>query len=158
MMSGYDARTCSTCGHTEGSGDPHCDKCFMFNAWESREEMNARIETPKKNTFRCTITTANLKAADFIAASLVKQGLIPKDVFIESKTLRKVPDFDRVIFNDPATIIYWSDGTKTVVKCGEQDIFDPEKGLAMAISKKALGNQDNYYKLLREQLSKEDQQ
>lgn len=50
-----------------------------------------------------------------------------------------------VIFNDPATIVFWHDGTKTVVKCGEDDIFDPEKGLAMAISKKFLGNQGNYY-------------
>lgn len=40
-----------------------------------------------------------------------------------------------VIFNDPATIVFWSDGTKTVVKCGKNDAFDPEKGLAMAISK-----------------------
>lgn len=40
-----------------------------------------------------------------------------------------------VIFNDPATIVFWSDGTKTVVKCGKDDTFDPEKGLAMAISK-----------------------
>lgn len=40
-----------------------------------------------------------------------------------------------VIFNGPATIVLWNDGTKTVVKCGKNDTFDPEKGLAMAISK-----------------------
>lgn len=40
-----------------------------------------------------------------------------------------------VIFNDPATIVFWNDGTKTVVKCGKNDTFDPEKGLGMAISK-----------------------
>ena len=40
-----------------------------------------------------------------------------------------------VIFNGPATIVFWNDGTKTVVKCGKDDTFDPEKGLAMAISK-----------------------
>ena len=50
-----------------------------------------------------------------------------------------------VIFKDPATIVFWSDGTKTVVKCGENDIYDPEKGLAMAISKKAMGNEGNYF-------------
>ena len=38
----------------------------------------------------------------------------------------------KVIFNDPATIVLWSDGTKTVVKA-EGEPFDPEKGLAMAI-------------------------
>lgn len=43
-----------------------------------------------------------------------------------------------VKFNPPATIVFWSDGTKTVVKCQANDKFDPEKGLAMAISKKFL--------------------
>lgn len=46
---------------------------------------------------------------------------------------------EKVIFNGPATIVLWVDGTKTVVKCCEGDTFDPEKGLAMAIAKKALG-------------------
>lgn len=47
---------------------------------------------------------------------------------------------EKVIYNGPATIVIWGDGTKTIVKCTENDAFDPEKGLAMAISKKALGN------------------
>ena len=51
----------------------------------------------------------------------------------------------KAIFNAPATIVFWSDGTKTVVKCGENDEYDAEKGLAMAIAKKVLGNQGNYY-------------
>lgn len=60
-----------------------------------------------------------------------------------------MPEIYKVIFNDPATIVFWTDGTKTVVKCGEGDIFDPEKGLAMAISKKALGNQGNYFETFK---------
>lgn len=50
-----------------------------------------------------------------------------------------------VIFNDPATIVFWVDGSKTVVKCQKGETFDPEKGLAMAISKKVLGNGYGYY-------------
>lgn len=57
---------------------------------------------------------------------------------------RSVPAIEKVIFNDPATIIFWKDGTKTVVKCSEDDEFNPEVGMAMAISKKALGNKGNY--------------
>lgn len=49
-----------------------------------------------------------------------------------------------VIFNDPATIVFWTDGTKTVVKA-ENEPFDPEKGLAMAIAKKHFGNKGNYF-------------
>lgn len=58
----------------------------------------------------------------------------------------------KVVFNDPATIIIWSDGVKTVVKCGDRDQFDPEKGLAMAIAKRVLGNQGNYYNELKKWL------
>lgn len=50
-----------------------------------------------------------------------------------------------VIFNPPATIIFWSDGAKTVVKCQGDDSFDPEKGMAMAIAKRYLGNKYSYY-------------
>lgn len=45
----------------------------------------------------------------------------------------------RVIFNDPATIILWSDGTKTIAKTHGDDAFDPEKGFAVACAKKLLG-------------------
>ena len=52
---------------------------------------------------------------------------------------KAINSITKVIFNDPATIVIWSDGTKTVVKCDERDEFDPEKGLAMAICKKHFG-------------------
>lgn len=60
---------------------------------------------------------------------------------------------EKVIFHDPATIVYWCDGTKTVVKCCKDDIFDPEKGLAMAICKRYLG--ENFKKAFKEFLPEE---
>lgn len=53
-----------------------------------------------------------------------------------------------VIFNPPATIVFWEDNTKTVVKAANE-VFDPEKGLAMAFMKKALGNQGNYFNTVK---------
>lgn len=41
----------------------------------------------------------------------------------------------QVIFNGPATIVYWKDGCKTVVKCQEGAVNDHEKGLAMAVAR-----------------------
>lgn len=46
----------------------------------------------------------------------------------------------KVIFNHPATIVFFEDGTKVVVKTKFGEVFDYEKGLAMAICKKALGD------------------
>lgn len=60
----------------------------------------------------------------------------------------------KVIFNPPATIVMWGDGSKTVVKCGENDIFDPEKGLAMAISKRAFGDNRDYYEIFAKWVGK----
>lgn len=56
----------------------------------------------------------------------------------------------RVIFNTPATIVFWLDGSKTVVKAQNGEPFDKEKGLAMAICKKLGGNRGAYYELFKE--------
>lgn len=60
----------------------------------------------------------------------------------------------KVIFNDPATVVLWSDGTKTVVKCGPEDKFDTEKGLAMAIVKKMAGNDNHFHKVFKQYAKK----
>ena len=58
----------------------------------------------------------------------------------------RVPSVMRVIFNDPATIIYWKDGTKTVVKCQEGDTYSKETGFVMCYLKKLLGNDNTFNK------------
>lgn len=65
-----------------------------------------------------------------------------------------MPGIKKVIFHDPATIVYWDDDTKTVVKCdGEK--FDAEKGLAMAISKRAFGNTGNFNEVFKKHIPEE---
>lgn len=64
-----------------------------------------------------------------------------------------VPEIRNVIFNEPLTIVIWADGTKTFVKVVYDD-FDPEKGLAMAIAKKALGNKYNYFNIIKKWVDK----
>lgn len=58
-------------------------------------------------------------------------------------------------FNNPVTVVLWEDGTKTIVRAGENEVYDPEKGLAMAIAKKALGNHGNYYNVFKKWLPEE---
>jgi len=67
-----------------------------------------------------------------------------------------LPEIKDVIFNAPATIILWADNTKTVVKAQEEEDFDLEKGLAMAIVKKALGNNGRYYETIKKWINKEE--
>ena len=74
-----------------------------------------------------------------------RDTIIYRDAFVIKK----------VIFNGKATIVYWEDGTKTVVKLQGLEWYDPEKGLAMAIAKKALGNKGNYYEIFKKWLPTE---
>lgn len=59
-----------------------------------------------------------------------------------------LPEIEDVIFNPPATIVFWKDKTKTVVKAHNEE-YDPEKGLAMAMIKKLYGNKGNYCNKLK---------
>ena len=68
-----------------------------------------------------------------------------------------IPTIDRVIFNNPATIVIWADGTKTVVKCQEGDVYSKETGLALCIAKKALGNQGNFNNVFHEWIPEEEE-
>lgn len=63
-----------------------------------------------------------------------------------------------VIYHDPATIVKWKDGTKTVVKCQKDkgDVYNPEQGLAMCIVKKICGNKGNYNDIFTKWLPKEE--
>lgn len=86
---------------------------------------------------------------------LAKAGL--NKIFGAKNTERKNDmRIKKVHFNEPATVVLWEDGTKTIVKSCEGDIYDPEKGLAMAIAKKALGNQGNYYEVFKKWLPEEE--
>ena len=63
---------------------------------------------------------------------------------------------DRVIFNEPATIILWKDGVKTVVKTQDGEPFDKEKGFLMAIAKYLNRDKANYNNLIKKWCLEED--
>lgn len=74
----------------------------------------------------------------------------PTNISIKRVEKEQMPEIKDVIFNDPATIVFWSDGTKTIVKCQKDtgDVYSKETGLAMAIAKKAYGNRSNFNDIL----------
>lgn len=69
-------------------------------------------------------------------------------------------DVKEVIYNDPAVVVYWKDGTKTVATAQNEE-YDPEKGLAICFAKKALGNSykgmGRFKRLLKKALKKKDE-
>lgn len=85
-------------------------------------------------------------------------GETPKVYIHGDLRISPMPTIKDVIFNPPATIVFWSDNTKTVVKA-DGDAYDPEKGIAMAISRKMIGdNKREYYNIFRHYLKKWEKQ
>ena len=59
---------------------------------------------------------------------------------------KQMPKATKCIFDGPATIVFWDDGTKTVVKCQkeDEDEYSEEAGVALCFMKKILGNESNF--------------
>ena len=94
---------------------------------------------------------------NFLTEEDLKRRLSPIGIECKIVDKRKNPfDIEKVIFNDPATIVFWTDGTKTVVKCGEEDVYDYQTGLLMCIAKKAFGNKGKFNDILREWIPEEE--
>lgn len=67
-------------------------------------------------------------------------------VYQECK-IRPTFAIDKVLFNPPATIVFWLDGTKTVVKCKEGEEFSEWAGIALCLAKKLYG--PNFHKIFK---------
>lgn len=61
-----------------------------------------------------------------------------------------IPDIEYIIFNPPATIVFWSDGTKTVVKAMEGEKYEKYAGFAMACMKKMFGSTSRAKAIMRD--------
>ena len=109
------------------------------------------IETEVKVTYGFLVNTETFVQKYFSTKAIDKKG---NTLTVWNNIVTTLCDIKKVIFNAPATIVFWEDGTKTVVKAEGED-YDPEKGLAMVIAKKAYGNQGNYYNEFKKWLPKE---
>ena len=66
-----------------------------------------------------------------------------KDAFKEDYVTKKsvtIPAIKRIVYHDPATIVFWQDGTKTVVKCMDGEPFEKYAGFCAALAKKVFGS------------------
>ena len=60
----------------------------------------------------------------------------------------------KVLYKNPATVVFWSDGTKTVAKTHGGDSYNPESGLIICVLKKLHGS-SNVRSLLSSWVSEE---
>lgn len=130
-----------TCGNVT---EPNCKKGFLTVdgyikdnkdiVITSYEEVNCKEEKDMRGNYATaedvynSMTDVPQKVCQFLVGEALEKGSFAPD------------SIKKVIYNDPATIIFWSDGTKTVVKCMEGENYDPEKGFMAAVTKKVFGD------------------
>ena len=61
-----------------------------------------------------------------------------------------------VIFNGPATIVFWDYGTKSVVMCAEDDKYDRNVAILYCLGKKVYGNNSRLHRQIDKFVLRED--
>lgn len=141
-------KLCAGCTRLTNGNDPLCRSCCNQSNYKARgladlgidREMKMLAYNPPRRTFH------------ELAKDILGIDTVPNWKYVQIP--RTIPDIKDVIFHPPATIVYWADGTKTVVKVQDGEFFDPEKGLAMAYWKKTAGNTGSYFNEIKKWTAK----
>lgn len=143
--------------------DVTCKKVNKINAEETKMEKMTRAEVMGQLQMGIAAyeMNGNVKKDPIVAKLMLAMrnaieyvGEVPKsETKVKTVTVKEpvfaLPEIKQVIFNYPATVVIWSDDVKTVVECQKGDNYDMEKGLAMCICKRMMGNESNFNKQIR---------
>ncbi len=55
----------------------------------------------------------------------------------------------KIIHSGPATIVFWNDKTKTIVRCSENDVYDEYAAFCSALAIKMYGSNSHLKKMIR---------
>lgn len=99
---------------------------------------------------------------NIIKGFLLRNGLLSNTKLEEVRNIRRDlrPSPKKVIYNGPATIVIFEDGSKTVVKLQEGEQMDREKAVYAAICKRMLGsnkNRSNWLDMLKPLMKEADE-
>ncbi len=147
---------CANCRHGEFCGQiTRCKWCRtdlgVLTNWEPLTEAQL-LKRNCEEVWRAEgVLRGSLKAGYIYEKSGKEYNKMYKEKTPRQKALGLVKN---VMFNPPYTIVIWEDKTKTIVKC-ENELYDPEKGLAMAMAKRLFGNHGYYYDVFKKWLPKE---
>lgn len=77
------------------------------------------------------------------------------DTVLKDYALKKYTTPQRIIVNYPDTIVFWKDGTKTVVKCAAGTDPDLYSAFCAAVCKKVFGSNSHLKKVIEETYARE---
>lgn len=118
------------------------------SSWHESDKTTFKCLVVNEDQIRCyrpgTMSIGEYIHREIVRATNVKSGNIdPMKI-------------KRVYFNNPVTVVIWEDGTKTIVRCQEGDVYSKETGLALCIAKKALGNKSNFNDVFHKYIPEEE--
>lgn len=128
--------------------------CKIIEDFKKKEHWKDFLETLKQETKGGTIMTAMYEKKNKLnVASTEDRERYPYSgsygvrgeaaVFLD-KAFTPV----HVIFHPPATIVFWKDGSKTVVKCAPGEKFNKYHGFCAAVAKKIYANNTQLNKMI----------
>lgn len=145
------------------------DVLRSYDKKEDKEVRSLKDKKIKRMVIECEDGSTYAGKVAHICGSPYRFNNLCVEAVIEDKPIAAY-GIENVIFQNPATIVFWSDGTKTVVNCMDNvedkkkivdgkeviirkprkcDTYSKEAGLAMAIVKKWAGNNGNYNNIFR---------
>ena len=122
-----------------------------YNTKETKENENMSTVMVDSKEYSETYRLANLYKKEHEAKNLLKNTGI--SIEFKPGKISYNPDIKDIKFNGPATIVFWNDGSKTVVKKGSGETTDDrKKAIIMAFLKK---NKEDY-KIIENTFNSED--
>ena len=70
--------------------------------------------------------------------------IMPTPTF--KRNQQKGKGIKQIFSNNPTTVILWEDGTKTISKCSDNDVYNVKRGIEICMIKKAFGMSNQEYK------------
>ena len=156
---------CKGCNGECYGAYPECENC----PYDDLDEDLDKAKRKERKDYKMYYNGVKIKIGNKIYYPDTVDWEQNPDAFPELKISTRISPYNlditsnlsitNVIFNPPATIVFWSDKAKTVVKCDPKEEYDPEKGIAMAICKKMIGdNKRDYYNVFLHWIKKYEKQ
>lgn len=98
----------------------------LYDELPKIEEEKSKMETNTNSKTRKTIYRNN---------NDILSSCVYLDEFLNDYMATPKFDLKDIKISGPATIAFWTDGSKTIVKCQKADQYDAEKGIIMAVCK-----------------------
>lgn len=119
----------------------------LLHASESKFEWETTIDMNKMNKLFHP-ETKELKGSK-VTANVFDEAVALPDI-ISYWFRPHIPAVKKILFHDPATIVFWEDGTKTVSKVTNGDEFSQYWGFLSCLAKKIYGTNSAIKKILKD--------